>query len=215
MSCLKIVETKNRLFWNREIKNDDFIEIRLGLGNRPSLIELSAPEESFTLDDDNLYQAVCALGQKYDLLENVPITVSFKDQIVTALILSSNFSNSFIDSMMLQLMTYHSPLELKLVIITDDENSYHWDYTRYVPHCWSDDKNTRFFGTKQEDFKALSLYLDNEFNLVEKRLQLQYADALAHHPDKVRQRIERLDAIKTSLDQKKPKVKVVRKEEEV
>ncbi len=57
--------------------------------------------------------------------------------------------------------------------------------------------------------------LDNEFNLVEKRLQLQYADALAHHPDKVRQRIERLDAIKTSLDQKKPKVKVVRKEEEV
>lgn len=172
MSCLKIVETKNRLFWNREIKNDDFIEIRLGLGNRPSLIELSAPEESFTLDDDNLYQAVCALGQKYDLLENVPITVSFKDQIVTALILSSNFSNSFIDSMMLQLMTYHSPLELKLVIITDDENSYHWDYTRYVPHCWSDDKNTRFFGTKQEDFKALSLYLDNEFNSrVEKKAE--------------------------------------------
>ena len=72
-----------------------------------------------------------------------------------------------------------------------------------------------FYLVKNHDTPIDPDNLDNEFNLVEKRLQLQYADALAHHPDKVRQRIERLDAIKTSLDQKKPKVKVVRKEEEV
>lgn len=57
--------------------------------------------------------------------------------------------------------------------------------------------------------------LDNDFALIEKRLQLQYADALAHHPDKVQQRLDKLDIIKASLEKKKPKVKVVRKEEEV
>lgn len=57
--------------------------------------------------------------------------------------------------------------------------------------------------------------LDNDFSIVEKRLQLQYADALAHHPDKVQKRLDKLEVIKVALEQKKPKVKVVRKEEEV
>lgn len=56
-------------------------------------------------------------------------------------------------------------------------------------------------------------HLDNDFLLVEKRLQLQYADALAHHPDKVGKRLEVLDAIKVSLEKKKPKVKVAIKGE--
>ena len=163
-TCFNILETKNRLLWNKEIKDEDFIEVRLGLGDRPSLIELSAPEEKFSLDDDNLYQAVCSLGKKYDLLNNVPITVSFKDQIVTALILSNKNSEDFINSIMLQLITYHSPLDLKLIIITDEEKAYRWDYARYIPHCWSDDKTVRFFASKQEDFKVLSSYLDNEFS---------------------------------------------------
>ncbi len=42
--------------------------------------------------------------------------------------------------------------------------------------------------------------LDNKFELVEKRLQLQYADAKSHHPDKVDKRIKALDQIKKQLD---------------
>lgn len=163
-SCLKILDTKNRLFWSREVKDDDFIEVRLGIGNRPSLIKLEAPEEKFSLDDDNLYQAVCELGTRYNMLNDVPITVSFKDQIVTALILQNKLKNEFIDGVMLQLMIQYSPLDLKLVIITDEVNAYRWDYTKYLPHCWSDDKSTRFFASKQEDFKLLNTYLDSEFS---------------------------------------------------
>ncbi len=54
--------------------------------------------------------------------------------------------------------------------------------------------------------------LDNDFSLVEKRLQLQYADALSHHPDKIAKRIEKLDVIKEFLKQKKPKEKFIKKE---
>ena len=150
--------------------------MRLGIGDRPSLIELSAPEESFSLDDDNLFQAVCTLGKKYELLNNVPITVSFKDQIVTAIILSNKKVNDFLNGIMLQLITYHSPLDLKIVIITDELNDYRWNYVKYIPHCWSDDKSVRFFATNQEDIKSLSSYLDVEFNSrVEKKAEKEKA----------------------------------------
>lgn len=41
--------------------------------------------------------------------------------------------------------------------------------------------------------------LDNNSEMIQKRLQLQYADAKAHHPDKVGKRIKFLDDIKNKL----------------
>ena len=41
---------------------------------------------------------------------------------------------------------------------------------------------------------------DNEIGLVIKRLELQYADAKAHHPDKVSKRLEKLDEIRDHLN---------------
>lgn len=41
--------------------------------------------------------------------------------------------------------------------------------------------------------------LDNSLEMIHKRLQLQYADAKAHHPDKVQKRIKYLDGIKNQL----------------
>lgn len=41
--------------------------------------------------------------------------------------------------------------------------------------------------------------LDNNFEMIQKRLQLQYADAKAHHPDIIEKRIKFLDCIKEQL----------------
>lgn len=41
--------------------------------------------------------------------------------------------------------------------------------------------------------------LDNSSEMIQKRLQLQYADAKAHHPDKIEKRIKFLDSIKGQL----------------
>ena len=43
--------------------------------------------------------------------------------------------------------------------------------------------------------------LDNTKPMIEKRLKLQYADAKAHHPDKVGKRIKFLDSITKQLDE--------------
>ena len=40
--------------WNREIRDDDFLKIKVGTGNSPAKLKINAPEEHFTLDDDNL-----------------------------------------------------------------------------------------------------------------------------------------------------------------
>lgn len=163
--CKSIVETKNRSLWSREVKDDDFIDVKLGTGTKPANIVINAPEERFTLDDDSLFQTVCQIKDKYRMLENVPITISLKEQIAIALILTCQFKDYYVDAIMLQLITYHSPLDLKLVIFSDKANEEKWDYIRYLPHCWSDDKTTRYFATTQEEMKVLCQKLEEEYSL--------------------------------------------------
>lgn len=43
--------------------------------------------------------------------------------------------------------------------------------------------------------------LDNSFEMIQKRLQLQYADAKAHHPEKIEKRIKFLDDIAGQLQE--------------
>ena len=162
--CIQNIQKRGMLLWNRTNKDDDFLTVRVGVGDRPSMIEVNAPKEQFTLDDDNLYQAVVALGQKYDKLNNVPITVNLKEQIVTSLIMQNKQQNEFINGLLLQILTLHSPLDLKVVILTDQANSYRWNYLRYTNHNWSDDHQTRFFSTSQDDLKTLCQFLDTEYN---------------------------------------------------
>ena len=162
--CILAIKNRNNNFWNRMIKDDDFIELRLGIGNRPSALKIRAAEEKFSLDDDNLFKKVCEVGEKYKELNNVPITISLKEQIVTAIILMNNNKDEFINWLMIQLLTLHSPLDLKIVIFTDSIKENRWDYLKYTNHNFSDDKQTRFFSKNQDEAKILSQFLDNEFN---------------------------------------------------
>ena len=152
---LTAIKSHASQLWNKEIVDDDLIEVRLGTGDRPSLIKVQAPEESFTLDDDNLLQAVIELGKRYNLLHDVPITINFKEEIATALVLFNKNKESFLNNIMVQLLTTHSPLNLKIVIMTNNSNSSRWDYLRYTPHCWSDDKEVRYFANNSDDLKVL------------------------------------------------------------
>ena len=159
--CLMAIQKRNRNLWSRTLKDDDFIEVRVGIGDKPAMMEVRAPEEQFSLEDDNLFKSVCELGKKYNMLNNIPITANLKENIVTAFILSNSNPIEFINGILLQLLSLHSPLDLKIVVFTDEANKYKWNYLKYTTHNWSDDHQIRFFASTQNEVKQLSQYLDS------------------------------------------------------
>ena len=57
-------------------------------------------------------------------MENdVPITFSFADKHISAFICNSSYNQDFLNGIMLQLMTYHSSLELKLVFLLTEKET--------------------------------------------------------------------------------------------
>ena len=160
--CINLLSTHN--FWNREIKDEDFLHIRVGIGNVPAQIKLKAPEKKFSLVEDPLVNRVHDIVSAGRMLESVPINFNYVTNRVSAIISNVSYGEKFIASVILQLATLHSCQDLKLVFfLNDEEDNYDWEYVKYLPHVFSDDKTKRYFAYNFDEMKSLSSTLETVF----------------------------------------------------
>lgn len=162
--CANISLSNKRKIWEREITDDDFLTVRLGTGTRDAELEIEAPQKHFTLDEDNLMNMVFDVVNKSKELHNVPITISYIQNKVSALVTECSFEEDFINGVILQLITYHSSNDLKIVFLTNKRNEKKWEYIKNLPHNWNGDKTLRYFATNLEEMKNIMSSLEKEFN---------------------------------------------------
>ena len=163
--CKNVIAKKENKLWNREIRDEDFLEISLGHGDRKANIVINATLEDFSLEDDNLRDEVIKIKNEKLLLDNVPITVSLAKNMILPMIITDNYSlkSNYINGIMLQLITYYSALDLKIVIMTNEENKSRWESFKYSSYCYSNDGKEHYFATNEDEIKSVSYYLENTY----------------------------------------------------
>ena len=163
--CYDIIINKGRKFWLREIFDEDFLKVKLGNGDIDSFVRVQAPQEHFSLTTDNLQELVYEVDKKSKKLINVPITLDLTEKTVLSFIFNCSYSKDYINGILTQLLGLHSALDLKIVLFTDKQNEKRWEFAKFLPHCWSDDKQKRFFATTQEEYKELATYVEEQLSL--------------------------------------------------
>jgi len=158
----EIVYAKKRNLWEREIEQNDFLDLRLGLGSTELVGKINIPEEHFSLKNDNLLEEVYAVGASSRTLENVPVTLNFVQKNISAIIGTGTCKKQFIEGLILQMITYHSYEDLKIVVLTNEQNLTNWEYIKIAPHNWSNNKKNRFFASNLDEAKEISLELEKE-----------------------------------------------------
>lgn len=163
--CYSLVFSKSKTaIWNHEIRDEDFLTVKVGTGNCPAKLQVRAPEKTFTLDEDNLVELAIETASKSHTLNDVPITFSFAKHNVNAFICNSSYNQDFLNGIFLQLMAYHSSQDLKIVyMFINDKTHLDFSYIKFTPHCISDDKQVRFYADNITDIKKLSNHLDGIF----------------------------------------------------
>ena len=156
-----IINRTNKV-WSREISDNDFLTFRLGLGNKKANIKIEATIEEFTLEDDNLRNQVEKISSTQFMLQNVPITASLTENKILPLIINYDYPyrQNIIDNIMLQLIGYYSGMDLKIVILTNDDNEKKWEYLKGLSHLCSDDSLVHFFSKNGDEAKQVSNYLE-------------------------------------------------------
>ena len=161
-NCLLALEKKNQFFWSRQYTDDNFLAIRVGVGKVASRTDVRAPEKHFSLTEDNLLEQSYQIKGRYLNVENAPIIVPLKEKNITSIAVDKSIQDKYINNILLQLLILHSSMDLKIALFTNETSKKRWEYLKYTPHVFSNDKTIRFFATNEEEAKYISNYLEEE-----------------------------------------------------
>lgn len=169
--CQNIIYQKKRNLWERTIDDDDYLTVRVGTGYVKPDISINYEPEEFSMEDDFLKNELNDMIKKFDYVEETPLNVSLIKNQITAVVGNYGILQKFMESILLQIMTFHIYDELKIVIFTDENKVDDWNYMKYSPHCWDNQKTMRFIAANIDEKKKISSYLENIINEREEALE--------------------------------------------
>lgn len=158
--CAQRVETVSSKLWERVIGQEDFLNVRLGIGTIPMDLDVDYQEKHFSMEDDNLQDAMIALGKEKKELENVPVSISLTANTSVGIYGNAQNTYNLLHTIVLQLVTLHSYDEVKVMLLIDEEDAAQWNFVKFIPHFWTDDKTVRFYAASMDEMKELSSFME-------------------------------------------------------
>ena len=148
---------QNRRLWERGPDDEDFLNVRLGIGERPFGVEIEAPAKGFVLEDDAMIDSAISLAEKYRMLSDVPISISLYDKKVVGVV---GDAVSIANSIITNIVSLHSYEEVKLILLYNQNDSKALHFANDLPHVWSSDKKQRYVATTKAEVQSLLSSLD-------------------------------------------------------
>ena len=172
---------KDPRLWTRTGLHDDFLFVRLGVGNVPFQIELKMPKENIALQRDYLTDAMYALKSEYEWMTDVPVGVDLREKPSVGVVSSAdrNAAIQIVRSMIVQLAANVRYTDLRIVLLNQRQHEKkYWSFVKDLPHVWSEDKQVRFYSETADDVAELCSSLNEVFQRrdasAEKEAQLPY-----------------------------------------
>ena len=160
LTCYNMIMQNSRNLWEREMNQQDFLNVILGMGEVDLKIALEAPGEKFTIEEDSLEEKMHVVVDKYKKITGVPLVYPLATKNILSITGKYMYTKPFLDKIVLQLIALHSYYDLKIVVFTNKDREKYWEFMKFLPHAFDDTKQMRFFSTTYEDGREISNYLD-------------------------------------------------------
>ncbi len=154
-NCVQLDRSANML-WNRNVRHEDFLCHRLGMGDIPFQVEIKIPKERFSLVEDSLVEKPRMMKESYRMLTNVPVCVDLFHNKLIGVIGGNKYTGCYpvIRDLVVQIATENCYTDVKLAFVYDGQGGRaeeHWGFARWLPHVWSEDGKLRFVATSASE----------------------------------------------------------------
>lgn len=146
----------NPQLWNRNKTHPDFLYERLGIGDIPFEVEISAPEIKFSLIADELAKKPQMLKSSYKTLQNVPVGIDLLKHHLIGIIGDDKKRNAIkmARNIAVQIASNNCYTDVKMVFVYDGANrelAQEWSFAKWLPHVWSEDRKSRYIATNKNE----------------------------------------------------------------
>ena len=151
--------------WSRNPSHEDFLFVRLGLGQKPFQIKIKVPKKSFKTDGDVLSELPYVVQEDYKTMHNVPIGIDLRaNRLVGVIGVNGNTeaAANLVNCIITQIAANNCYSDVKTVLLDAGKNQLYtetFSYMLNLPHCWSSDKKTRYYSSSEADVEDVSYEL--------------------------------------------------------
>ena len=146
--------------FKRYIKDEDYLFIRIALGVMPFQMNVYVTNDKKMLFKSEDRKRAESLASEYSLIENVPVGIDLKNDkyIGIGLSISDMSTYEVILSIIMQIIYYHSPADVKIALIYDATNELQkklFEAVKWYPHLWSDGRSIRYVAGDSRGMETL------------------------------------------------------------
>ena len=145
--------------WNRNPYHEDFLIYRIGIGDIQFPMKIEMPEEVIGCEEDLLWQEAKTIKENYAMLYQVPMLLNIKKYNQIGVIGSVQEKlMGIIRSMILQIAICNCYTEVRVGCIYNEDKIIQyeqWDFLRWLPHIWDEDRKKRFIAGNQTEARHL------------------------------------------------------------
>lgn len=157
---------KSQELWNRNYTHDDFLYCRLGTGDIDFQVNINIPKEKFSVIFDSLKDKPSLLYNNFKTMKNVPVGINFLENSIYGIAGGSRKAGAYeiVNNIIAQIVTAVSYTDVKIAFCFDKSklvNKAQWDYIKWLPHIWSENKKIRYFATNRQEASDVFFELSN------------------------------------------------------
>lgn len=173
--CASFNENSNEL-WNCGVGSDDFMHVRLGIGEAPLCVHVKAPEKSYDREIP-IEDRARAIAENGNIVSNIPVTFDLKTYPSMGIVGERENVVAQAISVIINATALHSYEDLKLVVVYPKEEQSIWEDIRWLPHVYDENRQVRYVASSAVDCKVLL----NEFvKTVEERANSPFKSSSAN-----------------------------------
>lgn len=142
--------------WGKNQTHEDFLVCRLGIGDVPFQVEIEIPHEKFSLINDSLADKPAQIRESYRTLHKVPVCIDLLKEKLIGIVGGKEKAGAYpvLYALAMQLAAQNCYTDVKMAFVFSEsqgEDAHRWEFTRWIPHVWSQDKKNRLVaGNKNE-----------------------------------------------------------------
>lgn len=174
--CLVIAHRQHpdlaRHLWERSSglerpRDPDFLEVRVGVGALPSIFAVKGPPRPAQIGEaDELYLQAARLAAEFRQVEGMPIALPLGKLGAVGFSGPRSLLLEHLRAVLVSLFTLHAPTEVKLVALLPAAELREWEWIRWLPHIWDEERKRRYIAITAEESRALLAAL---FPLIQRR----------------------------------------------
>ena len=128
---LRLVSSRAPRLWARQPRDLDFLDVRVGIGTKPSATTLTVEQGGEPDDLDKLNKQV----EEHRTMSDVPILARLTESRSLAVVAPRTSEDGELRTVLLQLAIDHSPADVELVGILGPARAMHIEWLKWLPHA--------------------------------------------------------------------------------